>query len=93
MESVILGVRRPFSRRVVSASGSALTASGRLDTSTLLVGQVEVFGIGILEAGFVAGLPGQPLKEPFQVRECGVPSRLAQMLAALLAPLCGQPAS
>ncbi len=45
----------------------------------------------MLEAGLVAGLPGQPLQEPFQVRECGVPSRPTQRLAALLAPLCGQP--
>ena len=56
----------------------------------VLLGEVEIVGIGILKARLVARLPGQPLEEVLQLRQCGVQGRLAQLLPGPLASLLGQ---
>ena len=45
--------------------------------------QAEVLGIRILQARLVARLPGQPLEEPFQVRQGGVQRGLAELAAGV----------
>jgi hypothetical protein len=38
----------------------------------VLVGEIEVVGVGIAKAGLVSRLPGQPMEKPFELREGGI---------------------
>ena len=64
--------------------------AGRLGDPRLLGRKVEVLGIRIGDAGLVAGLSGEPDEEPLQGGQGGVQRRLAQRLAAPVAPLVGK---
>jgi hypothetical protein len=44
----------------------------RRRNARVLVRHLEVVGVGVPEVGLVTRLAGQPLKEPFAVREGGV---------------------
>lgn len=49
-----------------------------LSNARVVIGQVEIFGIRIAQAGFVAGLQCKPLEESLELRHGGVQSGLAQ---------------
>jgi hypothetical protein len=56
----------------------------------VLVRQIEIVGIGILNARLVARLACQPLKEPLELGKCRMQGRLAQLFSGFLASLLGK---
>ncbi len=56
----------------------------------ILFGQVEIVGVGILQARLVARLPGEPVKQPLDVREGGIQCCLVELLPGPLPHLLGQ---
>jgi hypothetical protein len=66
-----------------------LLPSRRGDPS-VFIREVEIFGIGILETGFVARLPCQPLKKALDLGESRMQGRLAQFLTGSLPSVLGK---
>ena len=52
---------------------------------------MEIVGVGVAKARFVAGLTGQPLEKSLQCRKRRVHRRLAEFLAGFPADLIGKP--
>src|SRR5512132_2784441 len=88
---IVLGARVPIiltsradsvrSRMASCAVAANPRRAGRLGDPRLLGREVELFGIRIGDAGFVARLSGEPDEEPLQGGQGGVQRRLAQRLA------------
>jgi len=58
--------------------------------SGVLVRYVEIFGIGILNARFIARFPGQPFKETFELSKGSMQGCLAEFLSRPLPFLFGK---